>query len=398
MPTEPTRADIVIVGGGIMGASVAFHLGQLEPELAVVVVERDPGYVRASTTLSVGNIRVQFGLKENILASLHAFDVLERFAEDMSVAGTAPDVRLRREGNLFLVSEAGAQLARAALRLQRELGCEVDWLAPEEVERRYPLLRARGLAGATFGKRDGHIDGHAFLAGYRAKSIEQGVVYVENTVTRITAAGGRAGGGRRVMGVELASGDSIAADRVVSCAGAWAGEVARTAGISLPVRPIRRQAFVVDPAVRPGTPLPLVGTPSGLYFRSEGDDRLLVGRSLAEDPETFDLAWSESRFSEILWPELASVAPAFDRLRLNRGWAGLYAVNTLDGNALLGEWPELPGFWLANGFSGHGLQQAPAAGRYLAERLTGRPPTLDLRAFSPRRVLEGDALEESALV
>jgi glycine/D-amino acid oxidase-like deaminating enzyme len=124
----------------------------------------------------------------------------------------------------------------------------------------------------------------------------------------------------------------------------------------------------------------------------------LVGKSLAEDPVGFDFAWEEKRFNEQLWPELAAFVPAFDRLRLVRGWAGLYAVNTFDGNAILGEWPELGGLYLANGFSGHGLQQAPAVGRYLAELITGTNPTLDLSIFGPRRLLDGRSLRESELI
>jgi len=123
-----------------------------------------------------------------------------------------------------------------------------------------------------------------------------------------------------------------------------------------------------------------------------------VGRSFPDDRKGFELRWEESRFSDLLWPELVDFVPAFERLRFERGWAGLYAVNLLDGNAILGEWPNLRGLYLANGFSGHGLQQAPAVGRYLSELILDRPPTLDLSVFSPERILEGKAIEETELV
>jgi FAD-dependent oxidoreductase domain-containing protein 1 len=138
--------------------------------------------------------------------------------------------------------------------------------------------------------------------------------------------------------------------------------------------------------------------PSGLYFRSETGGLILLGKSMEEDPVGFDFSWDDKRFTDRLWPELADFVPAFDTLKLIRGWAGLYAVNTLDGNAILGEWPELMGFFLANGFSGHGLQQGPAVGRYLAELITGQTPTLDLSKFSPERILERRPLSESGLV
>ena len=245
---------------------------------------------------------------------------------------------------------------------------------------------------------DGHLDGHALLSGYRAKALDLGARFAHDEVTEVTCSSSRPGRARRVTGVRLASGGQLATGVVVNCAGAWAAGVARTVGVELPVRPVVRQVFVVEPAVRPEAPLPLVNLPSGLYFRSEAEDRILVGKSLPDDPESFELTWSESRFNEHLWPELAVLVPSFDRLRLRRAWAGLYAVNSLDGNAILGPWPDLEGLWLANGFSGHGLQQAPAVGRYLAERISGRQPTLDLAIFGARRILEGRPLEEGWLV
>jgi glycine/D-amino acid oxidase-like deaminating enzyme len=184
----------------------------------------------------------------------------------------------------------------------------------------------------------------------------------------------------------------------VNCAGAWAAQVAETAGVHLPVQPVKRQVFVLDTQVKPEGPLPLTILPSGLYFRTDTSGLILLGKSMEEDPVGFDFSWDDKRFRDILWPELAEFVPVFDTLRLVRGWAGLYAVNTLDGNAILGEWPELKGFFLANGFSGHGLQQAPAVGRYLSELILGRPVSLDLSVFSPQRIFDNKPLSESGLV
>jgi len=174
--------------------------------------------------------------------------------------------------------------------------------------------------------------------------------------------------------------------------------VAKTAGVELPVVPIKRQVFALDTAVKPKAPLPLTILPSGLYFRSETGGLILLGKSLQEDPVGFEFTWDDKRFLELLWPELAEFVPAFDRLKLVRGWAGLYAVNTLDGNAILGQWPELNGLYLANGFSGHGLQQGPAVGRYLSELILKKPLSLDLSIFSPQRILDNRALSENGLV
>jgi glycine/D-amino acid oxidase-like deaminating enzyme len=156
--------------------------------------------------------------------------------------------------------------------------------------------------------------------------------------------------------------------------------------------------FALDTAVKPEEPLPLTVLPSGLYFRTETGGIILLGKSMDDDPVGFNFNWDEKRFIEILWPQLAEFVPAFNTLKLSRGWAGLYAVNTLDGNAILGEWPELKGFYLANGFSGHGLHQAPAVGRYISELILAQPPALDLSIFNPERILENKPLSEDGLV
>jgi len=166
----------------------------------------------------------------------------------------------------------------------------------------------------------------------------------------------------------------------------------------LPIEPTTRQIFTLDTKVKPEGPLPLTILPSGLYFRTETGDLILLGKSMDDDPVGFDFDWDRKRFEDILWPELAQFVPAFDTLKVLRGWAGLYAVNTMDENAILGEWPELKGLFLANGFSGHGLQQAPAVGRYLSELILSKTPTLDLSIFNPERILENRPLSEDGIV
>ena len=375
-----------------MGCATAYFLKKADDQIKVAVVEMDPTYSRASTTLSMANARIQFSLEENIRISQFTFEVLERFEEEMAVEDHRPNIAFRREGNLFIVDDAGKDLAETSLGLQRRMGCQVEWWTPEKIKKQYPLYSQAGLAGGTFGALDGHFDAYAFLMGYRAKARSLGTTFIKDEVTGILTAG--AG----VAGVRLASGASLTAGFVVNCAGAWAAKVARTAGINLPVDPVKRQVFVLDTTVKPKEPLPLTILPSGLYFRTETGGLILLGKSMHEDPVGFDFSWDDKRFMEILWPELAEFVPAFDTLKLLRGWAGLYAVNTLDGNAILGEWPELKGFFLVNGFSGHGLQQAPAAGRYVSERILNVVPTLDLSNFRPERIFEGKPLSEDGLV
>ena len=389
---EKNMYDIIIIGGGIMGSATAYNLMGADERLKVLVVERDPTYAQASTTLSMTNARIQFSLKQNIQVSQYAFDVFESFEEDMMVDGEKPAISYRREGNLFLFDEAGQDAARQAFDLQKSLDCPIEWWSTDDVKGNYPLYDIKDYSGATFGPADGHFDAYAVLMAYKKKARELGANYLQGEAVAIAHNRGRA------EGVTLASGDRFTAGTIVNCAGAWAAQVAETAGINLPVNPVKRQVFTLDTAVKPDGPLPLTVLPTGMYFRTETGGHILLGKSMDEDPVGFDFTWDDKRFTENLWFELAEFVPAFDTLKLVRGWAGLYAVNTLDSNAILGEWPDMQGLYLANGFSGHGLQQAPAVGRYLAELITGKAPQLDLSIFHPQRILENRPLSEGGLV
>lgn len=384
--------DVIIIGGGVIGSSVAYHLLRADAGLRVAMVERDPTFARASSALSAGNARIQFSLQQNIEISQYTFQVLQNFAAEMAVDDVPPEVGFHREGNLFLIDEAGRASAMRDLALQTELGCEVEWWSPEKIRSRHAQIETGTCVGATFGPGEGHLDGYGFLMGYRNKAKALGARVVTAEVDAIEVKAGA------VIGVRLTDGERLRSNRIVNCAGAWAAGIAATAGVSIPVRPVQRQAFVVEPEIKPPAPLPLTSLPSGLYFRSESEDRLLVGKSLSEDRVGIGFKCDESRFYETLWPELVEVVPSFESLRLTRGWAGLYAVNTLDSNAILGEWPEFEGLFLANGFSGHGLQQAPAVGRYIAELIRQVDPVLDLSIFAPDRILEGRPVVERSLV
>jgi FAD-dependent oxidoreductase domain-containing protein 1 len=388
----PNNIDMIIIGGGIMGSATAYSLLKADHRLKIVVIEKDPAYTHASTTLSMSNARIQFSLKQNVQISQYAFETLERFEEDMGVGDRKPRIGFKREGNLFVVDEKGLESATSAMQMQKDLGCDIQWQNADEIATRYPLYNMQGYAGGSFGPRDGYFDAYATLMGYKAKAIDMGARYREDEVINIQLSN------KRVTGVQLASGETLGAGVVINCAGAWAAQIARTAGVDLPIDPVKRQVFVLDTTVKPEGSLPLTVLPSGLYFRTETGGHILLGKSMSEDPVGFEFSWDEKRFYEVLWPELAEFVPAFDTLKLIRGWAGLYAVNRADSNAILGEWPEIKGLFLANGFSGHGLQQAPAVGRYLSEVILGKEPVLDLSIFSPRRILENKPLTEMGLV
>jgi glycine/D-amino acid oxidase-like deaminating enzyme len=268
----------------------------------------------------------------------------------------------------------------------------VEWWTPERIKKEFPLFAADLFVGGTFGPRDGYLDPYGVLMGFRKKAASLGACYISDEVTAVKTARGK------IAGLQLASGEVLHSKVAVNAAGPWAGEISRMVGIELPLAPVNRQVFAVKPEVSMDRALPLVIAPSDLYFRSETGGLILVGRSMEEDETGFGFRWDWKRFTDWLWPELARIVPAFEKLKMVRGWAGLYEVNRLDSNAILGAWPELEGFYLINGFSGHGLQQSPAAGRYLAELILGRSPTLDLSVFAPRRILENRPLGEGAVV
>lgn len=383
--------DVIIIGGGIMGSSTAYHLMKADKTLKVVVIEKDATYAKASTTLSMVNTRIQYSLKENIQISQHAENVLENFEDEMEVNGVRPNIVYKREGNLVIVDAKAEASARKAYEMQKELGCAIEWWSPEKIKEVYPLYNMDGVVGGTFGPKDGHFDAYAVLMGYKAKAKALGAQYMENEVVDLITAD------KAIQGVKLASGEELLSSTVINCTGAWAAKLCKKAGITIPVDPTKRQCFAVDPAIKPATALPLTFIPSGLYFRTETGGLILLGKSMPEDPVGFDFSWDQKRFLENLWIELAEFVPAFESLKLVRGWAGLYAVNTQDANSILGEWPELKGFYLVNGFSGHGLQQGPAVGRYISELVTKTTPVLDLSIFGPERIINNTPIMEGGI-
>ena len=379
---ESTRYDVLMAGGGLMGCATAYYLLQADPTMKVAIIEMDPSYTRNSTVLSDGNMRVQFNLRENILISQYGMERLKSFSEDMAVGDWRPHVDFRQQGNLFLADEAHKANALAGLALQQSLNCQVDWLEPAEIKARFPLYDESQFVGGTFGRLDGTMDPQAILMGFKRKAVALGATFIPAEVAEVLYGGGA------VRGLRLTDGAILTAKVVVNSAGAWGTRLARTAGIELPIDPVMRQVFVLQTATTPAETYPLTVFPSGLYLIQEHGGQFVCAKSLDSDPVGFDFTWNRDKFMEQLWPELVEYVPAFDRLKVVNGWAGLYDVNRFDGNVILGEWPGLEGFLLVNGFSGHGFQQCHAVGRYLAEIIRGDGVSLDLSLFSPQRILE----------
>lgn len=391
------RADVVIVGGAIIGSSVATFLA-MRPDWSgrIVVVERDMTYRTASTTLSAASIRLQFSTPLNIEISRFGVEFIKDLDRWLGVPGAAlPTADFVEGGYLFLATAAGMPTLRANHAVQREHGVDVLLLDPDELHNRFPWLRTDDLAGGSLGlSGEGWFDAHALLTSFRRKARALGVEYVAGEVVSIDHDGGA------VQGVRLADGSRIATDLVVNAAGPRAADVAAMAGLDLPVRARKRNVYHFDCRTHIG-PTPLTISPSGVYFRPEGA-AWIAGYSPHDgepDPDTLDLAPDRAFFDEFMWPRLAERVPAFESVRLLDTWAGHYEVNTLDHNAIIGPHPDMRGFLFANGFSGHGLQQAPAVGRGLAELIaTGGYQTLDLTPLGYQRVARNEPILELNVV
>jgi sarcosine oxidase len=388
-------SDIVIVGGGVIGSAVAYFLAA-DPAFSgrVTVVERDPTYAAASTALSVGAVRQQFSTPENIRMSLFGAAFVAAIGEHLAVDGEAPDVGWHDGAYLFLASEKGRAILEANHRVQRENGAVNVLLSAAELAQRFPWLRTEDLAAGSLGlEHEGWLDPYALLNAFRRKARALGVVWRRDEVVGLER------DGARVASLRLASGEALSCGAVVDAAGPHAGALAALAGIALPVRPRKRFVYVFD--CRASLHInQLVIDPSGVYFRPEGAQFIGgVSPPADEDPDCADLEVRYELFEETVWPALAHRVPAFEELKLVRAWAGHYDYNTLDQNAVLGPHPEVANFYFANGFSGHGIQQAPAAGRAVAELIVhGRYVTLDLARFGYDRILRDEPIRELNVV
>jgi sarcosine oxidase len=386
--------DVAIAGGGVMGSAVAYFLAS-DPGFAgrVLVVERDPTYATCATTRSWGGFRQQFSTPENVRMSLFGAAFFREAAERLAVDGERPDLGMRVQGYLFLASPSGAAQLAANVRLQREEGANVELLDLAALAGRFPWLARDDLACGALGPEEGWIDPHALLHAFRRKAISLGVEYRREEVTGLESEG------RRVTGLRLASGGLVSAGVVVNAAGPQAAAIAAMAGLELPVRPRKRMTFVFDCRADLRA-APLTIDPTGVAFRPEGGGYIgIVSPPEENDPDSTDLELDYGPFEETVWPALAARVPAFEEIKLKSAWAGWYDYNIFDQNALLGPHPERDGLLFCNGFSGHGIQQSPAAGRAVAELiLHGGYRSLDLARFGLARVLAGRPLFEANVV
>ncbi len=383
------RYDIVIIGGAIVGSALAYSLRKEGFGGSVALVERDSQFAHAATTLSMASIRQQFSIPENIRLSQFTLGLFRRLREEF---GAEADIGFREGGYLILSGEEGLPILKANHAAQIAEGADIVLEDATALARRFPWLSTEGISAGAYGRSgEGWFDAHAMLGLFRKALRTMNVDLLAASVTGIARAGSRVGG------VTLDNGEVLEAGTIVNAAGPNAGKVAAMAGLDLPVEPRKRTVFVFEARDR-FQDMPLLVDPSGIYVRPEGSVYLTGGAETEEgeqaaDPADFEPRWD--LFEEAIWPVLATRIPAFEAIKMTRAWAGHYDYNTLDQNAVIGPHPQVKNFIFANGFSGHGLQQAPAVGKALAEFLIhGGYRTIDCSAFGYERVAEGRPFRE----
>jgi FAD-dependent oxidoreductase domain-containing protein 1 len=389
------RADVVVIGGAVMGASVAYWLTRMQPGLDVLVVERDPSFAQASTALSVASIRQQFTTAVNVEISRFGIGFIRNFQDSLGVDIGVQSLGLKENGYLFLASSpAGADLLADVATMQRAHGAATEVWTPRQIADRFPWLHVDDLTAGSFGPRDeGWFDNMGLLAGFRAAAKAQGARFITDEVTGVTVTSGR------VTGVVLGQGGPVACGAAVNAAGTRAARIMQMAGLSIQVEPRKRTVFVIDApnARHPDAPL-LVD--HGFYLRPEHNQWITATVPQDDGPcDVNDFDPDLHLFEDVIWEQLWHRAPGFDAVKVVRHWVGHYAYNTLDQNAILGPHPDLPNLYLMNGFSGHGLQQSPAVGRGIAEHiLHGGWRSIDLSDLGVSRMIEGKAYREKAVV
>jgi glycine/D-amino acid oxidase-like deaminating enzyme len=384
-------SDVVVIGGGAIGAATAYFLRSHPKPCTVTVVERDPTYALASTPRASGGVRRLFSLPENIRLSQVSIPFYQQFETAMAVDGEPAPIGFKQNGYLFIVPPGAIETLRANFEAQEREGVRVLWLEPREIAAKFPSMRVDDLGAGVHSPDDGWLDPHSVLQGFRRKARALGAEFTADEVVGIDTER------RAVRAVRLKSGRRIEAGAVINAAGAWAKEICAMVGWAVPIERMRRYEHYFE-AQEPIEPLPYIKDVNRLAFRPEGKGYSGGLPDLAE-PRGFNFEVDHGYFERVVWPALAHRFAAFERTKLRSTMPGLYDQNELDGNMIIGPWTgRLENFYLLAGFSGHGLMHAPGCGRAIAELiLDGGYRTLDLARFGWQRVEQNRPYRERGI-
>lgn len=381
----PTTADIVIIGGGVMGASAAYHLAQRGVK-NIVLLEKEEFFGTGATGRCAGGVRYQFSTEINVRLSLASLPMIERFKEEIG-----QDVNYRQCGYLLVATnEKDAAVFRHNVALQNGLGAGTQLLSGDEVRERLPLMRFEDAVAGTFNQKDGIVDPNSVVMGYVSAAQKMGVRAVNNAeVTRVRVSGGK------VEGVETSRG-AVQTRMVINAAGPWAGLIGQMAGVDLPIVPLRRQMFTTDPLREVPEDFPFViDFAQSLYFHREGEG-LLIGMSNQNETPGFDQSVDEE-FELVNLDAAIERMPLLERASRASHWAGLYEV-TPDAHPIYGNTP-VDGFLVCTGFSGHGFMHGPISGKLMSELiLDGTFSSVDVSMLDLARFEQGRSIKEYNVV
>ena len=399
---KPThdKYDVIIIGGAIMGSSTAWFLSQ-NPDFngTILVVEKDQKYEFCSTAHTTSCIRQQFSTELNIEISQFAANFINNFQEYMGNDIRAPKLAIKSFGYMYLAADEDfAKKLRTNQKVQVAAGAATELMTPDEMKLRYPFYNVEDIKlGSINLVNEGYWDSITVFEWMKNKARANGVEYIENEVIEIIKNKSE----DRVISVKLASGEIINGENFVNATGPRAAIVSKMAGIEIPVEPRKRYSWIFKAENPLDRDLPLTIDPSGFHVRENGGGTYQAGGHGAYDPAVNfdDFIMDNDLWENTVWPILFNRIPQFESLRLISQWAGHYAMNTLDQNAIIGPHSTVQNFFFQNGFSGHGTQQAPAMGRAIAELLTyGSYKTINMSAFKYERLLNGHKVIEEAII
>ena len=396
---QHAKYDVVIIGGAIHGSSTAWFLAS-NPDFQgkILVVERDPSYANCSTAHTNSCIRQQFSAPLNVKISQFAADFVKNLREYMQ-DDRVPELSIQNYGYLYLAdNENFAATLRENQKVQLDAGAETELLTAGDIAQRYPFYNVDDITLGSINRKDeGYWDGGTVFDWLRRSAQDRGVEYIHNTAVAMT----KSNNGKRVDSVTLATGQVVSCGHVVNASGPRAAVTAQMAGLDIPVEARKRFTWIFSAQQPLDQDLPLTIDPSGVHFRQDGPQTYLAGCPADPDPavEFDDFAMDHNRWESHVWPIIATRIPQFQALKVITEWAGHYAFNTFDQNAILGPHTDVGNFIFQNGFSGHGLQQSPAMGRGVAEWITyGAYRSLDLSPFAYDRIPNNAPLIEKAII
>ncbi len=404
MATKPSfpmqkAYDVIIVGGAMYGSSVAwFTANNPDFDGSILVVERDPTYEFSSTAHTNSCIRQQFSNEINIRISQFGAEFVKNFRQFMGDDPRVPDVVLQNYGYMYLAdTEEFAGVLRESQHTQQKCGAGTRHMTAGEIGEAYPFYHLDDIIAGNHNLVDeGYFDGNTLFDWWKRSAREKGVEYIDNEVVGMT----KNSAGTGVDTVTLRSGDVISCGMVVNASGPRAVLTSRMAGIEIPVEPRKRYTFIFDAEQPLDRDLPLTIDPTGVHMRTDGQYYLAGCPPDVDVPVDYDdFVEDHNIWQDKVWPIIATRIPQFEAIKLINSWAGHYAYNTLDQNAILGPHNEVKNFLFVNGFSGHGFQQSPAMGRGMSELIVhGEFRSLDLSPFGYERIANGQPFVEKAVI